>query len=98
MVSVPAVREIDARLCAAGGPFALEMLDVGPRPVRTWANGPHTLPNLLAHGTAAGGGRDFLVFDDEHLSHEEHAARVASFAAALVDLGVGSYTSSRDRG
>jgi acyl-CoA synthetase (AMP-forming)/AMP-acid ligase II len=79
------VREIDARLTAAGQRFELEIADIGGRPTRVWAHTPRTLGDLLDAGALLGDDRDFLVLEDERLSHRAHHDLVRRVAASLVE-------------
>jgi acyl-CoA synthetase (AMP-forming)/AMP-acid ligase II len=83
------VREIDEFLCAPGGRFEIETVDIRDRPTRVWKHEPPTLGDLLDVGAAGAGDRDFLVLDGERLTHHEHRERALRLANALVDeLGV----------
>jgi long-chain acyl-CoA synthetase len=83
------VREIDELLCAPGERFEMEVVDIRGRPTRVWKHAPLTLGDLLDHGAEQGGDRDFLVLDDERLSHREHREQALRLASAFVDdLGV----------
>ncbi|HEX3454795.1 MAG TPA: class I adenylate-forming enzyme family protein [Gaiellaceae bacterium] len=83
------VREIDELLSAAGERFEMETVEIRGRLTRAWKHAPSTLGDLLDRGAAIGGERDFLVLDDERLSHREHRDRALRLANALVDeLGV----------
>jgi acyl-CoA synthetase (AMP-forming)/AMP-acid ligase II len=83
------VREIDELLCVPGSRFEIETVDVRGRPTRVWKHAPRTLGDLLDVGAANAGERDFLVLEDERLSHGEHRDRALRLAMALVDdLGV----------
>jgi acyl-CoA synthetase (AMP-forming)/AMP-acid ligase II len=85
----PSVREIDELLCVPGSRFEIETVDVRGRPTRVWKHAPRTLGDLLDVGAANAGERDFLVLEDERLSHGEHRDRALRLAMALVDdLGV----------
>jgi acyl-CoA synthetase (AMP-forming)/AMP-acid ligase II len=79
------VREIDELLCAPGGRFEIEVVEIDGRPTRVWKHAPRTLGDLLDLGAASGDDRDFLVLDDERLSHREHRDRALRLANALVD-------------
>jgi long-chain acyl-CoA synthetase len=85
VTSGPSVREVDAKLCAPGERFEIETVDIRGRPTRMWKNAPQSVAEALDHGRRAGGARDFLVLDDERLTHEDHYSAVRRFAAALVD-------------
>lgn len=43
---------------------------------------------MLLHGAASAGARDFLVLDEERISHERHLQLVERFAASVAELGV----------
>ncbi|MGO9875158.1 MAG: class I adenylate-forming enzyme family protein [Acidimicrobiia bacterium] len=85
---MPSNDEIQATLCAPGQFFEVEIVDIGGLPTRAWKNAPRTLDAVLVHGAAAAGARDFLVLDEERISHKRHLALVERFAASLVELGV----------
>jgi long-chain acyl-CoA synthetase len=81
--------EIHSALCAPGQFFEIETLDIRGVPTRTWKNAPATLGEVLEQGARNAGKRDFIVLNDERLSHERHFEMVRSMAATLVDeLGV----------
>jgi long-chain acyl-CoA synthetase len=85
---MPSNEEIRATLCAPGQFFEIETIEIRGVPTRTWKNAPLDLGAVLGQGAASAGARDFLVLDDEHISHEQHLQLVQRFAAALVELGV----------
>jgi long-chain acyl-CoA synthetase len=71
-------------LTAAGQPFEIEEIPIRGVPTRTWKSAPATLRTVLElsklHGDA-----DFLVYEDERLTFDQHFAQVASLAHQLVD-------------
>jgi acyl-CoA synthetase (AMP-forming)/AMP-acid ligase II len=81
----PSVREIDELLCAPGGRFEIDVVEIDGRPTRIWKHAPRTLGDLLDTGATNAGERDFLVLDRERLSHREHRDRALRLANALVD-------------
>src|SRR5260221_11428660 len=85
---MPSNEEIQATLCAPGQFFEIETVDIGGVPTSAWKNAPRRLDAVLRQGAAAGGARDFLVLDDERISHERHLRLAERFAASLVELGV----------
>jgi long-chain acyl-CoA synthetase len=85
---MPSNDEIQATLCAPGQFFEIETVEITGVPTRAWKNAPRTLDAVLVHGAAAAGARDFLVLDEERISHERHLELVERFAASLVELGV----------
>ncbi|MBX6387500.1 MAG: AMP-binding protein [Frankia sp.] len=81
--------EVDAAMCAPGEFFEIETVDIHGRPTKTWKNAPRNIREVLAQGAGNGGGRDFLVLEEERVSHAEHFRLVARLATVLVrDLGV----------
>lgn len=87
--SVPSNEQVHATLCAPGQLFEIEMRRIRGIPVRTWKNAPRNLGAVVAQGAATAGSRDFIVFDDERVTHERHLELVDAFAASLVeDVGV----------
>lgn len=85
---MPSNNEIEATLCAPGQFFEIETVEIRGVPTRTWKNAPRSLGAVLAHGAASAGARDFLVLDDERISHERHLELAERFAASLIELGV----------
>ncbi|RAY13374.1 long-chain fatty acid--CoA ligase [Actinomadura craniellae] len=84
-----AAAEIVAPLTGPGGPFELREEAVHGVPMQVFAHRRRNLGELLA-GSVGFGDRDYLVSEDERLSFTEHAAQVASLAAALrEEHGVG---------
>lgn len=89
MSDIPSVRDIDARLTAAGELFEIETVNVNGLPVRTWKNAPRNLAEVLDRGRQAGGDRDFIVLGEERVTHAEHYDLVCRLADALVsEFGV----------
>jgi acyl-CoA synthetase (AMP-forming)/AMP-acid ligase II len=89
-VSVEVLREIEARLTAAGAPFEVVEADVLGEPARVFRERVPSLRALLA-ASAAHGDAEYLVCDDgRRISYAENLRRVAKLAAALRDeYGVG---------
>jgi len=84
-MSVAALREIEARLTAAGAPFEVAMEDVLGVPTRVFKERVPSLRALLA-ASAAHGDAEYLVCDDgRRISYTENLRRVAKLAAALHD-------------
>src|SRR5258708_1261909 len=85
---MPSNDEIQATLCAPAQFFEIETVDIEGVPTRAWKNAPSRLDAVLIQGAAAAGARDFLVLDDERISHEGHLRLAERFASSLVELGV----------
>ena len=85
-----------AKLAAAGFKLLTEnpLFKVGEAEIRgntyrVFENAPPSLVGLFAHGVAAHGDKDFLIYKDERFSFAETWARGCRFAHALRDeLGV----------
>ena len=89
MVAKMSYGEIHAALCAPGQFFEIEIQDIRGVPTRTWKNAPANLGQMLEQGAQSGGGRDFIVLDQERMTHERHLDLVIRLATALVgELGV----------
>jgi acyl-CoA synthetase (AMP-forming)/AMP-acid ligase II len=85
---MPSNEDIQATLCAPGQFFEIETIEIRGVPTRTWKNAPRDLSAVLVQGAAAAGARDFLVLDDEHISHERHLQLTQRFSSSMVELGV----------
>lgn len=84
-MSVAALREIEARLTAAGAPFEVALEDVLGVPTRVFKERVPSLRALLA-ASAAHGDAEYLVCDDgRRISYAQNLRRVANLAAALRD-------------
>jgi long-chain acyl-CoA synthetase len=82
--SVPTREEVLATLTAEGQPFEMEMVDIRGVPTRTWKQAPTTMRTVLEL-SALHGDQDFLVYEDERLTFNEHFARAAWLAHVLRD-------------
>lgn len=86
---MPTNFEIHETLCAPGQFFEMETVDIRGFPTRTWKNASPNLGAVLRQGAAKGGDADFIVYEDERISHQHHLELVESFATSLVDeMGV----------
>src|SRR4051812_44025124 len=84
---------IEHDLLSSGGYFAIDTEDVGGVALQVFANRSHSLRELL-EGSLKRADAPYFTFTDgvdaRHLTFGEHAAIVASVAAALRDeYGVG---------
>ncbi len=82
--SAPSIADVTAALTAPGQLFEMEEVVIEGRPTRTWKNAPPSLRAVL-DGSRAHGAADFLVYEDDHLSFEEHFGAAATLAHRLVD-------------
>ena len=85
---MPSNEEIRGALCAPGQFFEIDTVEIRGVPTRTWKNAPRDLGKVLGQGAAAAGARDFLVLDDERISHERHRQLAERFASSIVELGI----------
>ncbi|MBS1105642.1 MAG: acyl-CoA synthetase (AMP-forming)/AMP-acid ligase [Deltaproteobacteria bacterium] len=84
-MSVDALREIEARLTAPGGPFEVVEEQVLGEPARVFKERMPSLRALLA-ASAVHGDAEYLVCDDgRRISYAENLRRVAKLASALRD-------------
>jgi long-chain acyl-CoA synthetase len=78
------LQEATEQLTAPGQMFEMEVVDIFGVPTRVWKGCPASLRQVLElsrlHGTA-----DFLVYEDERITFEEHFRRAATVAHALRD-------------
>ncbi|NUW45668.1 class I adenylate-forming enzyme family protein [Nonomuraea rhodomycinica] len=78
--------QVEARLTGPGQLFEVE--EIGRTGVRTWKHAPTHFRALLDISRFHGD-KVFLVYEDEHITFEEHYRRVAALATRLVeDYGV----------
>jgi long-chain acyl-CoA synthetase len=86
-VSTLDIAEATAQLTATGQIFEMEPMVIRGVEVRVWKHAPPTLRTVFdlskGHGSA-----DFVVYEDERMSFEQHHARASAFAARLVELGI----------
>lgn len=78
--------EVQARLTGPGELF--EMEEIGDTGIRTWKHAPAHFRALLEMSRYHGE-KVFLIYEDEHITFEEHFRRAATLARRLVeDYGV----------
>jgi long-chain acyl-CoA synthetase len=80
--SIPTLAEATATLTAAGQPFEMETLSIRGIPTRTWKTAPATLRSVLELSSLHGD-KDFLVYEDERFTFNEHFRIAAGVARAL---------------
>ncbi len=74
--------EATARLTAKGQLFEMETVEIRGVALRTWKHAPKTARDIL-NLSLAHGGRDFLVYEDEHFTFDQHYRQVATLAERL---------------
>jgi long-chain acyl-CoA synthetase len=81
--------EARAILTAPGMPFEMETLTIAGRQVRVYKNVPPTLRAVFDQ-SKQWAGREFLIFEGERLTYDDHYRAVSALARLLVDkYGVG---------
>jgi acyl-CoA synthetase (AMP-forming)/AMP-acid ligase II len=78
-----------AELIAPGGAFEIAAADVGGVTQKIYARGPATLREVLI-GTRGFGAREFLVYQGERWTFEDHFRRAAALAHLLTERGIGA--------
>ena len=81
------IAEANARLTAPGSPFETVTRPVRGQLLRTWANGPQTMLDILAR-VREHGARTFIVLEDERIAYGAFHRAVARLADALIADGV----------
>jgi long-chain acyl-CoA synthetase len=79
--------EVTRQLTAPSALFEMETREVNGRKVRCWKHFPPTL-DVLAKLVLIHGDKQYLVYEDEHLTYNEAFARVAALAAYLQSIGI----------
>ncbi|WP_219468270.1 class I adenylate-forming enzyme family protein [Nonomuraea rhizosphaerae] len=74
--------QVQAQLTGPGQLFETE--EIGDTGVRTWKHAPPHFRALLENSRWQGD-KEFLVYEDEHITFEEHYRRAATLANRLVD-------------
>jgi long-chain acyl-CoA synthetase len=81
------IAEATAQLTSPGQIFEMEPVVVRGIELRAWKHAPPTLRTIFdlskGHGTS-----DFVVYEDERMSFEQHHRYASAMAARLVELGV----------
>jgi steroid-24-oyl-CoA synthetase len=80
--------EIAKQLTAPGQMFEIEHIELNGASIKSWKNAPPSMAAILEQSRAHGA-KEFIVFQDQRLTFEEHYRRVASVANHLVTrLGI----------
>ncbi len=81
---VPTLAETTANLTATGQPFEMEDMTIRGIPTRTWKTAPSSLRSVLELSSLHGE-KDFLVYEDERVTFEEHFRIAATLAQQLIE-------------
>ncbi|MFO7251834.1 MAG: AMP-binding protein, partial [Actinomycetes bacterium] len=74
----------EAVLTAPGQLFEMAEVEVRGAVIRTWKHAPLHFPAVL-EATRGHGAKDFIVYEDERLSYEDHYRRAATLARRLAE-------------
>ena len=75
----PSFSTIDAELTAPGQLFEVEEVEIRGSKIRTWKHAPPTY-RLLLETSRFHGDKEFVVYQDERITYEEHFRRAATLA------------------
>lgn len=75
------------QLTAPGGPFEIDNATVDGIAMKVYANAPASLRDVLL-STRSFGPREFLIYEDDRWSYEDHFQRVSALAHLLTDRGI----------
>ena len=76
------IEEANATLTAPGQMFEIEEIDIRGIKTRIWKNCPDSL-RVVLDLSRGHGDKDFLIYEDERTTFEEHYRIAASIARAL---------------
>ena len=83
-MTVPSLHEVTEQLTAPGQTFEMEDVDIFGVRTRTWRNCPPSLRTILELSRMHGD-KDFLVYEDDKTTFEEHFRLAATLANRLRD-------------
>lgn len=81
------IHEATAVMTADDQVFAIDEAEIRGQKLRVWRNAPATLRSVLELSRNHGD-QDFIVYEDERLTYNQHFDAAAAFANALVAGGV----------
>ncbi len=83
-MSTMSLAEATAQLTAPGQLFEMEEVVIRGIPTRVWKHAPDSLRTVLELSRGHGD-KDFLVYEDERTTFEEHFRQAAALAQLLRD-------------
>lgn len=83
-MTIPTLQQATEQLTAPGQMFEMEEVDVLGVPTRVWKGCPNSLRDVLELARLHGD-KDFLVYEDERITFEEHYRQVATLARVLAE-------------
>ncbi len=78
------IEEAHAFLTSPGTPFEMETVEIRGVPIRTYKNAPPSLRAILDLGRAWGE-REFIVYEGERLTYENHYRAATAFGRILTE-------------
>jgi long-chain acyl-CoA synthetase len=82
--ALPTLSQVDRVLTGPGAPFELQTQEIDGIPLRTYKKAPRHLGELL-ETSRNWGSREFIVYESERLTFEQHYQAVALLAHELVE-------------
>ncbi|MCT9934286.1 acyl--CoA ligase [Planotetraspora sp. A-T 1434] len=80
--------QVQAKLTAPGQLFEMEEVEAGGNKIRAWKHAPANF-RVILETSRFHGDKDFIVYEDERITYEEHFRLAATLANRLVtDYGV----------
>ena len=74
---------IDKKMTAAGSPFETDEIDINGLATRIWKQAPPSLRTIFEN-TQQFADRDYIVYEEERLSYEQHYQQVVALAHSLI--------------
>jgi long-chain acyl-CoA synthetase len=78
------VADADLQLTAPGQPFEVTEVEIRGISIRTWANAPGTLVDVL-RASRGHGEQVFLVYEDDRMTFEEHYLAASHLATVMIE-------------
>lgn len=75
---------LDKKMTAPGSPFEIGEIDIDGLTTRIWLKAPPNL-RVVFEGTQQFADRDYLIYEDERLTYQQHYAQVVALAHSLVE-------------
>ena len=82
--ALPTLPEVDRVLTGPGAPFELQTMEIDGIPLRTYKRAPQHLGELL-EASRNWKSREFIVYENERLTFDQHYQAVALLAHELVE-------------
>ena len=84
---VLSIQDASAQMIAAGQMFEMERTTVKGIEMNVWKNAPQTMAQVLGMSLNHSA-KEFLVYEDQRYTFEEHYRAAATLAQRFIDLGI----------